>query len=90
VQTYFKGLQDEAYLDMLVFNLPRPKRVRTPMLMLGAERDAIFTHREVARTARAYSADTKVIPGMAHDMMVEPAWRDVADVMLAWLVARGL
>jgi pimeloyl-ACP methyl ester carboxylesterase len=93
VQAYFKRLQDEAYLaylDMLAFDLPRPKRVHTPMLVLGGERDAIFTPREVVRTARAYSAETKLFPGMAHDMMLEPRWQDVADAMLGWLDARGL
>jgi pimeloyl-ACP methyl ester carboxylesterase len=92
----FARLQNEAYLaylDMIVFSLPHPRRVRrrnTPVLVLGGDRDAIFTVREARRTARAYRTEAKIFPGMAHDMMLEPGWRDVADTMLAWLTSRGL
>jgi hypothetical protein len=30
----------------------------------------------------------KIFEGMAHTMMLEPRWRDVADYMLAWLDER--
>jgi pimeloyl-ACP methyl ester carboxylesterase len=93
VRTYFPRIQDEAYvafLDMLVFNLPRPTRVRTPLLVLGGERDRIFTPREVRATARAYQTTATIFPHMTHDMMLEAGWQDVADAMLAWLGQRGL
>lgn len=90
---YFSRLQDEsylAYLDMVVFALPRPRRVSTPLLVIGAGRDAIFTPREVWRTARAYHADIKLLPDAPHDLMLDAAWQPTADAMLAWLEARGL
>jgi pimeloyl-ACP methyl ester carboxylesterase len=93
VQTYFRRVQDEsyrAYLDMVILNLPRPKRVRTPMLVLGAERDAIFTPHEAAATARAYRTQARIFARMAHDMMLEAGWQDVAYAILAWLRERGL
>lgn len=75
-----------AFLDMLVFALPRPKRLRgIPALVLGARNDAIFTTREVQATARAYDAELTIFPDMAHDMMLEPGWQSVADCMIAWL-----
>lgn len=43
--TYFAQLQDESYrafLDMMLFNLPKPKRVTTPVLVFGAANDTIF------------------------------------------------
>ena len=49
-------LQDESYpafLDTLVV-LPRPRRVRVPVLVMGAEKDAFFTDGELRRTAAAY------------------------------------
>ncbi|MFZ0546294.1 MAG: alpha/beta fold hydrolase [Candidatus Promineifilaceae bacterium] len=89
VRRYYEKMQDESYLgflDMLLLNLPRPKKVpKTPMLILGAANDAIFTPGEIARTARAYGADSEVFPDMAHDMMLEPGWQTVADRMTAWL-----
>jgi alpha-beta hydrolase superfamily lysophospholipase len=78
---------------MIAFALPHPGRVRrmkTPVLVLGAGRDAIFIPREVRRTARAYRTTAISYPDMAHDMMLEPGWQAVADTMLEWLEARDL
>lgn len=93
VRAYFARIQDEAYvafLDMLVFNLPRPRRVRTPLLVLGGERDRIFSPREVRATARAYHTTATIFPHMTHDMMLEAGWQNVADAILAWLAQRGI
>jgi pimeloyl-ACP methyl ester carboxylesterase len=92
-QTYFARLQDESYLaflDMLALNLPRPARVKTPLLVLGAADDTIFSVAEVQATARAYSTQAEIFPDMAHDMMLESGWQPVADRILAWLKERGL
>ena len=56
-------LQDESYpafVDVLFFMLPRPRRVRAmPMLVIGADRDGFFTVDEVRRTARAYGTEAR-------------------------------
>ncbi len=94
LETYFGLLQDEsyiAYLDMMLFDLPRPKRAlahkRLPMLVMGAANDHIFTPREVKQTARAYGVDAKIFPDMAHDLMLDPGWQEVADTIITWLRA---
>ncbi|MBI4316507.1 MAG: alpha/beta hydrolase [Chloroflexi bacterium] len=91
---YFAKLQDEsyrAYLDMMLLNLPNPRRAHnTPVLVLGAADDKVFTVSEVQATARAYGAEAHIFPAMAHDMMLEPGWQTVADRILAWLAERGL
>lgn len=92
VNRYFQQLGDESYrafLDMLLLNLPKPKRVNTPMLVLGGRDDNIFTVDEVKATARAYSTQPHFFP-MAHDMMLEAGWQQVAEKMLAWLEERGI
>lgn len=92
VQAYFTQIQNESYrafLDMLIFSLPRPQRVRTPMLVLGGEQDTIFNRKEVEATARAYHTQATLYP-MAHDMMLEVGWQDVADHILRWLRERNL
>lgn len=93
LRTYFGKIQDEsylAYLDMLIFALPRPKRVAAPILVLGAANDTLFAPGEVQATARAYHTTAHIFPGLAHDMMLEPGWQAVADRILAWLNERGL
>lgn len=93
VQGYGERLQQESYLaflDMLALDLPRPHRVTTPLLVLGAGRDALFRPSEVEATARAYRTRAVVFADMAHDMMLDAGWRMVADRMLAWLTNRGL
>ncbi len=92
VQTYFQQIQDESYLaflDMLVFTLARPQRVRArnpiPILVLGAAHDRIFTPREVQSFARAYATTAEIFPNTAHDMMLETTWQQVAERINAWL-----
>lgn len=93
VRRYFHRLQDESYfafLDLLLFSLPKPERVQTPMLVLGAEDDAIFRPDEMRATAKAYNGQVAIFPSMAHDMMLEREWQGVADYSLRWLEAQGL
>lgn len=93
VQGYFSRMQDEAYcayVDLLGLNLPRPKRVKTPVLILGAADDAVFAQSETERMARAYGTQAEFFPDMAHNMMLEAGWQSAADRVLAWLDERGL
>jgi pimeloyl-ACP methyl ester carboxylesterase len=84
---FYENLQDEsylAYLDMMLFNLPKPERVKAPMLVLGGENDVVFTKKEVAETAVAYNTTPHYF-STAHDMMLEEKWQDVADKIINWL-----
>jgi pimeloyl-ACP methyl ester carboxylesterase len=93
VRQYFPLIEDDSYTvfwDMLAFDLPRPPRVKTPLLVLGGESDRIFSPAEVQGTARAYHADTRIFPGLAHDLMLEPGWEAVAAEMFAWLERQGI
>lgn len=92
VNGYFAKLGDESYrgfLDMLLLNLPRPAKVKTPMLVLGGENDVIFSMDEVRATARAYHTQPHFFP-MAHDMMLEAGWEQVAEKMVAWLEQQAI
>jgi alpha-beta hydrolase superfamily lysophospholipase len=89
VVRYQRQLQDDSYLtflDMLGLDLVRRKRVPpTPMLVLGAENDAVFSQAEICRTGRGYGAQTDIIPGIAHDMMLDTRWEAVAERIAEWL-----
>jgi pimeloyl-ACP methyl ester carboxylesterase len=67
----------------------RTRRVRTPMLVLGAEHDGFVSKSEVRATARAYATEPEFFD-MGHNMMLEPGWADVAGRIHAWLQSRDL
>ena len=93
LQRYFARMQDESYLaflDMLCFGLPKPRRVRIRLLVLGAADDTIFHPREIEATARAYDTPAEVFPNIAHDMMLETGWQPVANRILGWLKEQDL
>jgi pimeloyl-ACP methyl ester carboxylesterase len=90
---YYPYIQPESFrmaLEAALLRLPRPKKIKTPLLVLGAEDDRVFTVAEQRRTARAYRTDAVIYPDMAHDMMLERGWNSVADQILSWLLSRGL
>jgi pimeloyl-ACP methyl ester carboxylesterase len=71
--------------DTALLDLPKPERVTTPLLVLGAECDGCITQEEVRATARAYNTEAEIIPNMGHNMMVEPGWDAVAQRIHTWL-----
>jgi len=92
VRQYFRKMSaepDGSGLDMLLFTRVRPKRVKTPLLVLGASRDAIIPPHLVEQTARAYGVQPEYFD-MAHDMMLEAGWEQVAGRLAAWLAERGV
>ena len=93
LERYFGRMQNESYrafLDMLFFDLPKPEKVSTNILVLGAEKDTIFTPYEIEATAKAYRSAPEIWADMAHDMMLEDGWQSVADRIIEWLDYRGL
>jgi alpha-beta hydrolase superfamily lysophospholipase len=86
-------MQDDsfmAFLDMVALDLPRPARVSTPLLVLGAARDNMIGPAEIEATGRAYHTQAEIIPGVAHNSMLEAGWQAVAERILAWLQERDL
>jgi pimeloyl-ACP methyl ester carboxylesterase len=69
----------------LIYNLPKPPKTPAPLLVLGAEGDALIAPSKIKKTARDFAADIKIFPAMAHDLMLERDWRQVADFMVKWL-----
>lgn len=93
LRKYQAKMNDESFrmfLDLLGLNLAHPQKVKTPLLVLGAEKDTVIAPRDVHATARAYGVKAEIFPNMAHDMMLEAGWRTVAERILAWLKERGI
>jgi pimeloyl-ACP methyl ester carboxylesterase len=77
----FKHVQDEsylAYLDMLFLDLPRPKKIQTPMLVIGGSNDFIFGKKDALATAKAYNTEGVIFEGEAHNLFMEDNWQEAA------------
>ena len=59
-------------------------------LVLGAADDCLVPAFAVRSAARRFGVEAQLLPAMAHIMMLEPDWRQVADWMLGWLEERNL
>jgi alpha-beta hydrolase superfamily lysophospholipase len=91
LRAYWTRMQDESYrafIDMVALDLPNPRRVKVPLLVMGAARDAMLRPGEIEATARAYGTRARIIPDVAHDSMLETRWESVAEPILAWLNER--
>nr|WP_277346269.1 alpha/beta fold hydrolase [Solimonas marina] len=93
-EQYWRLLQNEsfrAFLDMLVLDLPRPRRIDAalPKWVAGGECDVIFPPDIVRGTAHAYGVEAHLYPGMAHNLMLDRGWEQVAADFSGWLQALG-
>jgi hypothetical protein len=89
VDRCFVQFQHEPYLAFIdiILVLPGPHRLKIPVLVLGAEREAIFTVRALQATVRAYQQEPIILPGMGRDMMLDSAWQKLVDCD-AWVRER--
>lgn len=89
---YYRLCQPESHRaiwDMTLFNLPHPARMhRPPMLILGAEHDALIPPAQVMMTAATYGLVAEIVPGIGHGLMLEQDWRCVAERVAAWLATQ--
>ncbi len=85
---YWKQMQEDsfaAFVDMVALDLPKPAKVKTPLLVLGAARDNMIGAREITATGRAYNTKPEIIKDVAHNSMQELRWQNVAERILGWL-----
>jgi pimeloyl-ACP methyl ester carboxylesterase len=88
---YLTRMQRESQRALMDLTWPQrawiESSVGVPAFVVGAERDAFFTRGMVEETARLHGVSPAFFPGMAHVMMLEPGWQDVAERVCAWLDA---
>lgn len=91
LQRYHRMMQAEsqrAIWDMALFNLPHRWLMQLPpLLVLGAELDALIPARFADATANYYGTQAEIFPGMGHGMMLESGWEKVAQRIVAWIGA---
>lgn len=94
VKSYQAQMNGESLwilVDAGLINRPNPAKINpTPMLVIAAENDAVFTLDEERETARAYGTTAEIFPNMAHDMMLERDWQKVAQRIVSWLDEQGI
>ncbi len=94
VEEYWRPMTNEsfrAFLDMIVLDLPRPGRAdpALPKWVIGGELDVIFPPDIVHGTAKAYGVKARLYPGMAHNLMLDKGWEQVAAEFSEWVCGVG-
>lgn len=90
----FKPLvQDEsstaiAEMMALAMRPPMRNRPKIPALVMGGELDAIFPSNLLHFTASGWNAETFVVPGAGHMIMMEPQWTAAATKIENWMARR--
>ena len=70
----------------LMFPLTKVNAEKTPVMVVGAENDVIFTVEEQESTAKKYNGKCVIIKNQAHNLMIESAWKETADVIDNWII----
>lgn len=81
-----KNLQDEsylAYLGMIVTFLNKSNK-NVPILVLAAKNDNLIPLKDVRKNASFHNTEA-IVFDMAHDMMLENNWEEVASSIKDWL-----
>ena len=86
-------LSPESAWVMVQHNPPfwkPPVRVKTQMLWLAGEKDAVIGVEIESKSAEYYKADFQVIPDAGHNLMLEHNYRETAQIIHNWLSERGV
>ena len=78
-------VRESVALPQLMFPFAKLNKTASPVLVLAGEKDVIFTLAEEKATAEKYKAECIVFKGQAHNLMLEPAWQQVADTIDEWI-----
>jgi pimeloyl-ACP methyl ester carboxylesterase len=82
-------LQNESYVAYLsmILRWPRPSKVATPVTVIAAEDDGVFTMAEQRSLAAAYGVDLVALPAIGHDAMLDDGAPAAARRLVALLAA---
>ena len=85
----FSRLGTESALVLMQHNPPfwhPAENVKTPMLLLAGEKDAVVPVEGLRWSAKHYHADFVVIPDTGHNLMMEKSYKETAQQINDWLV----
>lgn len=88
-----RQLDDESPFVPLQLNPltwhPR-KNPKTPILVMAAEKDAIFSIKEEQALAKHYGGEFYLIKDTVHNAMLEHTYQESAQYVHQWLLAQGI
>jgi len=85
VEKYYNMLDNEsfaAYFGMLGFNLIRPKKIKSKIIVMGGKIDNAIVLKEVEKTAKIYNTKPIIFEGVCHDMMLDKQWKKIIDTII--------
>ena len=86
IDTFQKQLvRETANAPALMFPFAKINPMKTPVLVVGAEKDNIFTVDEQESTAKKYNAKCVIMKNESHNLMMESGWKQTADVIDNWI-----
>jgi pimeloyl-ACP methyl ester carboxylesterase len=71
------------------FWIERVRDAEVPVLVLGAADDLLFPPVMIEASAALHGVNAAIVPGVAHAMMLDTGWREVAGRIAAWLDTAG-
>jgi hypothetical protein len=80
-------MQDEsfrAFLEMTALNLPDHRKVKTPLLIVGGEKDYLIPEMATRKMAALYDTEPLIYANAPHNMMMEAGWEELAKKISAF------
>jgi len=88
IEDTIERMQDESFLvflEMMALNLPDAKRIKTPLCIIGAEKDFLVSEKDTRKMAATYGVKPVIIPQAPHNLMLEPGWEQTAKIILEFI-----
>lgn len=77
---------DRAVAEMLAAPLRLARRrAKIPALVMGGSADQVFPSSMLYFTAALWQAQTSIIDGAGHMLMLDPQWPEAANALLHWM-----
>lgn len=80
-------MQDESFLvflEMTLLNFPDHRRVKTPLLIVGGEKDYLIPEKATRKMAAIYQTEPFIVKGAPHNIMMEAGWELTAEKIRAF------
>ena len=80
-------MQDESFLvfmEMTLMHLPDHRSVKTPLLIVGGEKDYLIPEKATRKMAALYQTEPVIVKGAPHNIMMEAGWEQTAEKIKAF------